>query len=379
MELLILSKRGVYHIRTSNQVKEEAMSKLTFVTYDGNCCYFEQVSDQTVHEDRIATWLKSGCELSVFAFCLTGKTRLDMFVAVGLCNHRDLYESVMYRDSSFWFEGEEYRIDCELGGFCVKKDAYNVIHTRDSLEFGGIKSYVGKIHQQFILFHLTHLVRMASLNQNRLKRKRLAPSCKKPILSIERQVTKLQNWRDAYDVWDYGDKGGFPEIPEDIVEIAKSVPELDGYRPAVEVHFYLATPQEHLDFVFEVLWKNELKKVCGKYGTGGGELGPHLKDGVVWPSKSVRVVGIDIEAYLEEEGVSAWRVRELESDPIHVESFTHLLMHGVEYKGYIPIPGFNFIRKPYTRLGYRVITEADGIALGGNEECLRGFIASRIF
>lgn len=353
------------------------MSNVLFVTYDGDCCYFEKVDKQQEHASRIARWLNSGTQLSVLAFNLVGKSGLDMLVAVGKCCHGDLHDSLCARDMTFKVGRKMFKVaDC-IGGFCVKKDNLRVIYTRDSEDFGGIKSTVGNLHRQQILHHLTNALCMENLNFIREARKKVSPECKRPILSFAGQLKKINAWRKAYALWKYEKKGGFPETPANILKVAAAAPKLDGFRPATEINFYLSTPQEHLDFVFDVLWKLELKKPCTQYGDG---YNLKMRPGAKWPGKTIAVVGIDIEAYREEEGLSAQRIGECSKNPIHVESFTHLLMHGVEYLGYVAIPGFTMSTKDggYHALGYRVITGADGVAISG-EYCARGYIAERMF
>jgi len=353
---------------------------IVFATYDGDCCYFEPIQKQRMHENRIGDWLKSGAQVSVVAFNFKDRSGLDMLVAVGTCSHMDLFDSVTSRDMNFRLEGEELSVDSVIGGFCAKKNGIGVVHTRDSDDLGGIKSAVGNIHRQSILLRLDKLCKIASLDQNRKARMATAPDCKDPILSFPEQLKKLRKWKRAYDKWDYKSKGGFPEIPADILKQAEAAAKPDGFRPAVEINFYLSTLQEHMRFVMQVLWKLELKRNCDVYGGGPLMATASLKPGAKWPGKSVRIVGLDIEAYREEEGVSGYDVWVKENDPIHVESLTHLMMHGRnEYKRYGTIPGINMVEGRYTRLGYRVISDADGIAIDGSEERLEGFIASRLF
>ena len=359
------------------------MSKVMFVTYAGDCCYYESITEQDAHIGRIVKWLNDGLELSVLPFDLGNGQGSDILITVGECCHRDLFDCVASRDMSFVYGEQNFHVGGVFGGFCVKsKGSTDVVHTRDSEDYPCSNTGIVNIGQLVALHYMKHMLRMDNLDDNRRKRLSMSPKCKKPVLSFEEQLTKIQKWHDAYDEWDYSSKGGFPEIPGNILELAEASPKLDGYRPVVEINFYLSTIQEHLDFVFKVLWPLELNKTCKKYGSAIGA--PTLKDGLEWPGKSVKVVGLDVEAYKEEEGTSAWKVRQAENDPIHVESFTHLLMYGVEYDGYIPIPGFNMrglnsIDDGYQRNGYRVITNADGVALDSNEECLSGFIASRMF
>lgn len=361
--------------------RRRKMNEILFVTYGGDSCFFEEIHRQQEHVSRIVKWLNSCDELSVLAFCLDNEPGTDMLVAVGACCHQDLFDSLRDRDMFFDFEGKKYSVGGDIGGFCAKKKGIDVVYTRDSREFGPIRSMIGNIHRQMILLRMNQMLKTANLSKNQKTRKDKSPRCKKPILSFENQIKKLTIWKDVYEKWDYkGEKGGFPEIPSNIVELAKAVPVLDGFRPAIEINFYLSTLEEHIDFIFQKLWHLELSEGKDFYWYGNKEFGPYLKSKNLWPGKSIHVVGIDVEAYALEEMVSAWKVWQMSDNPVHIELFTHLLMHGKEYQCYIDIPGLRLEEGRYNRLCYRIIPPKYGIAIDSSEECLSsGFIPSRIF
>jgi len=222
-----------------------------FVTYAGDCCYYESITEQDAHIGRIVKWLNDGLELSVLPFDLSKGQGSDILITVGKCCHQDLFESAMSQSTSVF---------CNLtgvaGGFCVKSvGKMNVVHTRDSHDFPGSNTGVVNIHRLNSIFQLQKIYREFNLSANQKARKANSPLCNKPILTFVDQLAKLEKWREAYEKWDYSSKGGFPEIPRNILELAEASPKLDGLRPVVEINFYLSTIQEHLGFVFRVLCK----------------------------------------------------------------------------------------------------------------------------
>jgi hypothetical protein len=342
---------------------------ITYTLGDEN--YYESLKNQKAHAKRIIKWLNSGEEVVVNMYQLEPRRdknfNSNYMIAVGLYENFIHPCDISY--TSFDVKKINYKISDYFGRFSAIINGINVEATRKWHDFS-----ISHMMRQIALFHLNCLLKNFNLEKNRQDRLAISPICKKKILPLYKQIEKMKSWGELHKSWNYPEKGAFPEIPVDILEQEKYFPKPEGYRPAVELNFYLSILEEHLHFVSEVLWRNELKKECRFWG----DITELVLRKTPWPANQVKLVGIDIEAYMEEEGTSASGVGNMEKDPIHVESFNHLLMHKVEYPHYISIPGLCMSVEGHT-MGPRILMGAEGVAIDSDLECLEGFIASRIF